>query len=69
MESISVFVCRCIAMMNPVSSWVAKWQRIDRYKKGIYAMQVTGRLPDEVVVLLEEKGIPYRPRDGSSVII
>jgi transcription elongation factor SPT4 len=56
-------------MMSPVSSWVAKWQRIDRYKKGIYAIQVTGRLPDEVVMLLEDKGISYRPRDGSSIVM
>ena len=52
-----------IGMMNPNDSWVAKWQRIDKYQKGLYAIRVQGQLPEEVQLLLEQKGIVYRPRD------
>jgi transcription elongation factor SPT4 len=52
-----------IALQDPSKSWVAKWQRLDGYVKGVYATKVSGQLPDEVVVLLEEeariKYIPY----------
>ncbi len=52
-----------IALQDPTKSWVAKWQRLDGYVKGVYATKVSGQLPDEVVVLLEEeariKYIPY----------
>ena len=27
-------------------SWVARWQRLDNLKPGVYAMEVTGELPD-----------------------
>ncbi|KAF9143245.1 transcription elongation factor spt4 [Linnemannia schmuckeri] len=55
-----------IAVMQPSESWVAKWQRIDKFEKGIYAVQVQGRLPEEIEDELEGKGIKYRPRDGSA---
>ncbi|KAI8904457.1 Spt4/RpoE2 zinc finger-domain-containing protein [Gorgonomyces haynaldii] len=45
--------------------WVAKWQRIDKFKRGLYAIRVTGRLPIEVEESLMDRGIKYRPRDGS----
>ncbi|NXF13737.1 SPT4H factor, partial [Smithornis capensis] len=34
-----------IAMMSPEDSWVSKWQRISTFKPGVYAVSVTGRLP------------------------
>lgn len=52
-----------IGMMNPEESWVAKWQRTDKFVRGIYAVRVTGRLPIDVQDTLASKGIPYRPRD------
>ncbi len=55
-----------IGMMNPGASWVARWQRCDKFVKGLYAIRVTGRLPDEVVEDMEDRGLVYRPRDGSS---
>ncbi|KAG0309254.1 RHO1 GDP-GTP exchange protein 2 [Dissophora globulifera] len=55
-----------IAVMQPSESWVAKWQRIDKFEKGIYAVQVQGRLPEDIEDDLETKGIKYRPRDGSA---
>jgi len=53
-----------IAVMNPSSSWVARWQRVDGYVQGIYAVQVIGTLPDEFVELMREQGLRYVPRDG-----
>ncbi|KAI8988916.1 transcription initiation protein spt4 [Pilobolus umbonatus] len=54
-----------IASMQPRNSWVAKWQRIDKHKMGIYAIRVYGRIPEDVEDELERRGIPYRPRDGT----
>lgn len=31
-----------IAVRDPASSWVAKWQRLDNYVPGTYATKVTG---------------------------
>ena len=53
-----------IAVMDPKRSWVAKWQRLDRYEPGIYAVQVLGQLPKGVIQDLEEQGIKYVPRDA-----
>lgn len=55
-----------ITLSDPKKSWVAKWQRIDKYVKGVYATKVSGILPEEVVDTVEaEGGIRYMPRDGS----
>ena len=55
-----------ITLGDPASSWVAKWQRLTNYVPGVYAIKVVGRLPEDVVQGLEEQGIRYVPRDGSS---
>lgn len=31
-----------IALQDPQASWVAKWQRLDGFKPGLYAVTVTG---------------------------
>lgn len=36
-----------IAMMSASASWVAKWQRTDKFVGGLYATKVQGRLPDD----------------------
>ncbi|KAJ3196933.1 transcription elongation factor spt4 [Entophlyctis luteolus] len=54
-----------IAIAQPGDSWVARWQRCDRSAKGLYAMRVTGRLPEDISGRLEDQGFTYRPRDGS----
>ncbi|XP_064612731.1 LOW QUALITY PROTEIN: transcription elongation factor SPT4-like [Liolophura sinensis] len=54
-----------VAMMSPEDSWVAKWQRINRFTKGCYAISVTGRLPPGIVRELKSKGVNYRQRDTS----
>ena len=38
-------------------SWVARWQRINTYVPGVYAVQVVGELPEWVVAEMAEKGI------------
>ncbi|KAI9857003.1 MAG: hypothetical protein M1824_005035 [Vezdaea acicularis] len=45
-------------------SWVAKWQRMDGYVRGMYAVKVTGQLPEEVVEDARGAGIRYVRRDG-----
>ncbi|KAJ3092534.1 transcription elongation factor spt4 [Quaeritorhiza haematococci] len=56
-----------VALMQPDRSWVARWQRVDKFTKGLYAIRVTGQLPDDIIDELEDRGIKYRPRDGSVV--
>lgn len=50
-----------ITIANPQKSWVAKWQRLDGYVKGVYATKVSGQLPDDVRTTLEDDGIQYIP--------
>ncbi|KAK7409690.1 transcription elongation factor spt4 [Neonectria punicea] len=55
-----------ITLANPARSWIAKWQRLDGYVGGVYAIKVSGQLPDEIRVTLEEEyRISYIPRDGT----
>lgn len=37
-----------IAVRDPASSWVAKWQRLDNYVPGTYATKVTGTVSDTI---------------------
>ncbi|KAG6830953.1 hypothetical protein H0H92_013664 [Tricholoma furcatifolium] len=52
-----------IAVVDPENSWVARWQRTGKYVKGMYAVRVKGRVPEDVEHELESRGIKYRPRD------
>merc|ERR1711872_80164 len=52
-----------IALMSHEDSWVAKWQRINRCVRGMYAISVTGRLPTAIVRDMKSRGIKYRQRD------
>ncbi|CAD5119247.1 DgyrCDS7879 [Dimorphilus gyrociliatus] len=55
-----------IALTSPEESWVAKWQRIDKMTKGIYAISVTGELPEGIIRSLAGRGIKYRSRNTST---
>jgi len=56
-----------ITLADPARSWVAKWQRLDGYVSGVYAVKVSGILPEEVIDTMEnEARIRYIPRDGSA---
>nr|XP_023019213.1 transcription elongation factor SPT4 [Leptinotarsa decemlineata] len=54
-----------ISMITPEDSWVAKWQRVNRFCRGVYAISVSGRLPNSVVRELKSRGLVYRSRDTS----
>ncbi|CAB0035649.1 unnamed protein product [Trichogramma brassicae] len=54
-----------IAAMSPEDSWVCKWQRINRFHKGVYAISVSGRLPAANIRELKSRGINYKSRDTS----
>ncbi|SMQ54655.1 unnamed protein product [Zymoseptoria tritici ST99CH_3D7] len=47
------------------TSWVAKWQRLEGYVPGMYAVKVNGVLSDDYIVAAESAGVTYMPRDGS----
>lgn len=56
-----------IAVINPEESWVARWQRTSKYVRGMYAVRVKGRVPEDVEAELESRGIKYRPRDQTEM--
>ncbi|KAG2190960.1 hypothetical protein INT46_004255 [Mucor plumbeus] len=56
---------RNVALMHPKDSWVGRWQRVDKFQKGVYAIVVYGRVPEDVEDELDRRGVTYRPRDGS----
>ncbi|KAF8258533.1 transcription initiation protein spt4 [Lactarius quietus] len=49
------------------SRWVARWQRTNKYVRGVYAITVKGRIPEDVEQDLDSQGIKYRPRDQTEV--
>ncbi|KII96066.1 hypothetical protein PLICRDRAFT_170646 [Plicaturopsis crispa FD-325 SS-3] len=56
-----------IAVVDPETSWVARWQRTSKYVRGMYAVRVKGRVPEDVEAELEARGIKYRPRDQTDL--
>lgn len=56
-----------ITLGDPKGSWVAKWLRLSEYEPGMYAVKVTGVLPEDVIEALEGNGIKYVPRDGGEL--
>ncbi|KAK4695317.1 transcription elongation factor SPT4, partial [Phenoliferia sp. Uapishka_3] len=38
-----------IALISPTKSWVAKWQRNDKHLPGVYAVRVSGTLPESTM--------------------
>ena len=55
-----------ITLADPSTSWVARWQRLDKYVAGVYATKVVGTLPEDVLQQLEDNGVQFYPRDGSA---
>lgn len=55
-----------VALTDNERSWVARWLRIDGFQRGLYATKVVGKLPPDIIGRLEDRGIAYRPRDGSA---
>jgi hypothetical protein len=53
-----------IALADPAQSWVAKWQRLDGYVKGVYAVKVMGTVrPLSDVEIFLKMNDPKRRRD------
>ena len=62
-------------MLEPTGSWVARWQRIgqifllsldssnlssDECIPGMYAIEVVGDLPNDMIEYCEDNNLPYR---------
>ena len=52
----------CVAVLAPTQSWCARWQRLESFKPGVYALCVYGTINQEA---REELGDNYRSRDTS----
>lgn len=49
-----------IALLEPSTSWVAKWNGIADCVPGFYAIKVVGRMPEEYIATCVELGITSR---------
>ena len=54
--------------MDPSDSWVAKWQHLDSNVRGMYAISVSGDIPEQIKRLLRDKNLQYKNRDISQKI-
>lgn len=55
-----------IGLFQPEQSWAARNLSMDKFARGMYAVRIIGRLPEEVEDSLRDQGITVIPRDGSS---
>ena len=49
-----------ISILNGEDSWVARFLGVETLSAGLYAIEVYGEFPQEVLEDLEEQNIPYR---------
>ena len=54
-----------MTIQSTKSSWVARWQRLEGYVPGIYAVKVVGSLPEDIRGRIIESGRRLVPRDGT----
>jgi transcription elongation factor SPT4 len=57
-----------VALTDPEKSWVAKWMRLEGYVKGMYAVQVIGTLPEDMLEEARGQGLRVVPRDGRTEV-
>ncbi|KAI2781553.1 Spt4/RpoE2 zinc finger-domain-containing protein [Daldinia loculata] len=57
------------AYFQPRRSWIARWQRVDTFVPGTYAIKVNGSLPEDIKQAIEDQGNTHIPRDGSALEI
>ncbi|KAJ2162361.1 transcription elongation factor spt4 [Coemansia sp. RSA 552] len=55
-----------MAALDPKKSWVCKYAHVEKSRPGVYAMHVTGRIPEDIEDLLVQARLTYHPRDGSA---
>lgn len=51
------------AIVDPSTSWTAKWQRSSKYVPGCYALAVQSDVPAHIMDILENHGITLRQDD------
>ena len=56
-----------IGIFQPENSWAARNLSVDKFAKGVYAIRVIGRLPEDVEERLRDEGFAVFARDGSSM--
>ncbi|KAI5170757.1 transcription elongation factor SPT4 [Nematocida sp. LUAm3] len=52
-----------LGVVDGKASWIAKWQHLEGYVSGMYAVTVEGDLPESKIMALERQGRVYIPRD------
>lgn len=57
-----------IGLCDSKVSWVGKWQHMNGYAPGMYAITVEGELPESKILALERAGRAYHPRNKSFTI-
>lgn len=50
-----------ITLSDSKESWVARWQRLEGYVPGVYAVKVVGILPEDYISAVEAAGVKYIP--------
>jgi transcription elongation factor SPT4 len=55
-----------VTVSDTKRSWVARYQRLEGYVPGVYAIQVEGILPEDILEACRANGVNYIPRDGSA---
>lgn len=45
-----------IALCQPDDSWVARWQKLSKKVRGMYAIDVSGKLPSGIAAELKSMG-------------
>ncbi|CAE7819340.1 SUPT4H1 [Symbiodinium microadriaticum] len=56
----SAYFAGMIALLEPHGSWVARWQKIENAVPGLYAVEVVGELPQDVIEYCEDNNYSYR---------
>lgn len=59
-ECTSAYFEGMVGVMTPKDSWAARWQTVDAFRPGIYAMEVHGQLPAHIRTYCSDRSIRIR---------